>query len=75
MLVFLPPSEEYLPALAAYRRICREAGDDMDGSAGLGSFTALSDWLNRVRLLESPVYGMSRLLFAACAERFLDKDE
>lgn len=54
MLVFLPPSEEYIPALAAYRRICREAGDDMDGSAGLGSFTALSDWLDRVRLLESP---------------------
>ena len=25
--------------------------------------------------LESPVYGMSRLLFAAYAERFLDKDE
>lgn len=54
MLVFLPPSEEYLPALAEYRRICREAGDGMDGAAGLGNFSSLSDWLGRVRFLDTP---------------------
>ena len=54
MLIFLPPSEDLLPALAAYRRTCLEYADDMDGSAGLGNFTSLSDWLNRIRLLDTP---------------------
>ena len=36
MLIFLPPSEDLLPALAAYRRTCLDYTDDMDGSAGLG---------------------------------------
>ena len=54
MLVFLPPSEELLPALSAYRRVCLASGDELDGSAGLGNFPSLSDWLARVRLLNTP---------------------
>lgn len=54
MIVFLPPSEELLPALRAYRRECLAAGDTLDGAAGLGNFPDLSDWLARIRLLASP---------------------
>ena len=59
MLVFLPPSEELLPALERYRRDClTESGisdpDALDGTAGLGNFRNLADWLSRVRLLASP---------------------
>ena len=54
MLIFLPPSEDLFPSLAAYRRTCLTLGDDMDGSAGLGGFDSLSGWLERVRMLESP---------------------
>ena len=50
MLFFVPPSEILLPALEDYRR---ESGSDCDGSAGLGEFSDLSDWLARVRLLSS----------------------
>ena len=42
MLFFVPPSEILLPALEDYRR---ESGSDCDGSAGLGGFSDLSDWL------------------------------
>ena len=58
MLVFLPPSEEFLPALERYRAEClAESGgnpDALDGTAGLGAFPDLNDWLARVRLLASP---------------------
>lgn len=50
MLFFVPPSEILLPALEDYRL---ESGSDCDGSAGLGEFSDLSDWLGRVRLLSS----------------------
>ena len=54
MLVFLPPSEELLPALRAYRQECLDARDSLDGAAGLGNFPDLSEWLARIRLLASP---------------------
>ena len=51
MLVYLPPTEDMLPALADYRMEC---GEDCDGTAGLGSFPDPASWLERVRLLASP---------------------
>ncbi len=54
MLVFLPPSADMLPALEAYRNAALSAGDELDGCAGLGGFSSLSDWLERVRTLASP---------------------
>ena len=54
MLVFLPPSEELLPALRAYRQECLAVRDSLDGAAGLKNFPDLSDWLARIRLLASP---------------------
>ena len=54
MLIFLPPSEDLLPSLAAYRRTCLLSGDDMDGSAGFGNFASVSDWLDRIRMLNTP---------------------
>lgn len=70
MLDFHKPEESDLPLLRQYRAECTALKDSFDGTAGLGSFEYLHDWLSRIRLLDSPKaekYGWFRTeVYLAC---------
>ena len=64
-LSFRVPSSEDFAALTSYRAEVLAGDGEFDGSAGLGEFSELSDWLTRVRILggtRAEKYGYYRTL-------------
>ena len=53
MLTYFPPDASRIADLTAYRREILHAGDNFDGSAGLGNFPSVREWLERAQLLAS----------------------
>ena len=51
-MLFIEPSEEYAERIRAYRKAFLDAGDSMDGTAGLGGFEDPFEWIEYCRAMK-----------------------
>ena len=51
-MLFIEPSEEYAERILSYRKAFLDAGDFMDGTAGLGGFEDPFEWIEYCRAMK-----------------------